>query len=137
MSPDSLFAEEVERIISVLRSDVPQVLVILAIPSHDKNEKELKNQEWWANEAADMFAELYGGATAFQALVGTFKYKDKILHDRPIMVESYAQKADVEDPSNLVELLRFAKRMGKETRQAAVAIVIGNIFFTITDFKVP
>ncbi len=88
MAQKSLFPE-FDKIISILQSDERQDLVILIIPSHDKREEELTDQEMWANAAMDVFADLFGGATAFKTFAGIYKAKDgKILHDNPIMIES-------------------------------------------------
>jgi hypothetical protein len=131
----SLFPE-LENIISILQADKRQDLVILIIPSHDKDENELQNQEWWASSAMELFAELYRGATAFKTFAGIYKCDDgKVLHDRPIMIESYVQRADLENREKLFSLLDFVKRMGRETRQAAVGLVVNSVFHEITDFS--
>jgi hypothetical protein len=131
----SLFPE-LDEIISVLRADTRQDLVVLIIPSHDRQDNELSNQEMWANAAMEMFADLYRGATAFKTFAGIYKSADgKILHDRPILIESYVQRVDLEDRTKLTELLKFAKRMGKETNQAAVALIVNSVFHEITDYS--
>lgn len=131
----SLFPE-LNEIISVLRAETRQDLVVLIIPSHDRQDDKLNSQEMWANAAMDLFADLYRGATAFNAFAGIYKSEDgKILHDRPILIESYVQRADLEDRVKLNELLKFAKRMGKETNQAAVALIINSMFHEITDYS--
>ncbi|HVC96833.1 MAG TPA: hypothetical protein VND64_24355, partial [Pirellulales bacterium] len=114
MSQKRLF-EEAETIISVLHSGERQDLLILIIPSHDKGKRLLNNQEQWANAALGLFADLFGGATAFKTFKGIYKTDDgEILEDIPILIECYAKRTDVEDRDKLVELLRFAKRMGNE-----------------------
>ena len=131
----SLFPE-LDEIISVLHADKRQDLVILIIPSHDQKEKELPDQEWWASAAMELFAELYRGATAFKTFAGIYRSDDgRVLHDTPIMIESYVQRNDLEDRGKLLELLQFAKRMGRETRQAAVAIIVNSVFHEIKDFR--
>ena len=50
------------------------------------------------------------------------------------MIECYAQRSDVEDSEKLTELLAFMKRMGKETNQAAVGLVVNSVFHEIKDF---
>ncbi len=126
---------ETEHIISVILADQRQDIVILIIPSHDKNEKPLKDQEMWAGSAMDMFADLYGGATAFQTFQGIYKDAEgKVYHDRPILIESYVQRARLLDEETLQGLLAFAKRMGRETRQKAVALIINDVFHEITEF---
>jgi hypothetical protein len=125
-----------ERIISVLHARRRQTLIVLAIPSHNKTGNELNDQDRWANEALDLFAELYGGATAFATFAGIYKDDSGNIHrDKPIMIEGYALQADVENEGNLQRLCDFIRRMGKETRQKAVALVIDNVFHEITDFK--
>ena len=85
-----------------------------------------------------MFADLYQGATAFIAHKGVYKTdRGQYLHDRPILVESYADVTRIVDEARLGELLSFAKRMGRETNQAAVGLVINTVFHAITDFKDP
>ena len=124
-----------ERIIAALRYGVSQVPVILFIPSHDRKKKPLRDQHLWASQAMDLFGQLYTGATAFRALDGVFLDDDgTLLHDQPIMIESYADRANVEDPERLGQLVEFARRMGRETRQAAVAIVLGDMLHLIRRF---
>ena len=52
----------------------------------------------------------------------------KTLHDKPILIESYVSRESLEDKNRLNELVRFMKRMGRETKQAAVAVVINDVF---------
>lgn len=134
----SLFPE-LDKIISVLRSDARQDLLILIVPSHDKKENELTDQEMWAAAGLELLGDLFGGATAFETFAGIYKADDgKLLHDKPILIESYVQnRSDIENRRKLAELLRFIKRMGRETNQAAVGLVINTIFHAITDFKDP
>lgn len=81
-------SDDAERVISLLLSGQRQDLVILIVPSHDRHEKPLASQDEWANAALDLFGELYGGATAFQAFQGVYKADDgRLLRDRPILVE--------------------------------------------------
>jgi hypothetical protein len=124
-----------DRIISVLQARRRQILLILAIPSHEKKHKPLGNQDQWASAAMDLFANLYGGATAFATFAGI--YKDdagEIHHDKPIMIESYVLEEDLENEENLRQLTEFIRRMGRETRQKAIALVIDNVFLEITNF---
>lgn len=45
----------------------------------------------------DLFADLYRGATAFRTFAGIYKCDDgRILHDQPILIESYVQRTDLE-----------------------------------------
>lgn len=126
---------ELEEIVSVLRSNRRQDILILIIPSADKRDVELKDQEMWANSAMELFADLYGGATAFKTFAGIYKADDgKILHDQPILIESYVEREPLEDEATLKQLLEFCKRMGRETNQAAVGLIVNSVFHEITDY---
>jgi hypothetical protein len=78
----SLFPE-LDQIISVLVAEKRQDLVILIIPSHDKKEVELKDQDMWASAAMDLFADLFGSATAFKTFAGIYKTSDGKVPSRP------------------------------------------------------
>jgi hypothetical protein len=126
---------QTDAIISVINSDVRQDMVILIVPSHDKDEKLLRDQDLWAGQAMELFADLYGGATAFHALQGIYKDSEgKVHHDKPILIESYVERSKLVDTQVLGQLLDFAKRMGKQARQKAVAIIINDVFHEITDY---
>jgi len=127
---------EVERIASDVETGRQQLLVILFIPSHDRDEKELKTRDLWADAALNLFADLFGGATAFDTYAGIYrdKVRGKDLKDKPILVESYTEIERVRNLVVLNDLVSFMKRMGKEAKQAAVAVVINNVFHEITNF---
>jgi hypothetical protein len=83
----------------------------------------------------DLFAELFGGATAFQTFQGIFKDNEgEVHHDKPILIESYVERSRLVDAATLQQLLAFAKRMGRETRQKAIALIINDAFHIITEF---
>lgn len=132
--PAGLFPE-IKQISAQLKFGSSQDRVIVIIPSHDRNEKALSSKAEWAQEGLDLLGELYGGGTAFDTLAGVFRTKaGGLLHDKPILLESYAERTDVEDRRKLQELLSFLKRLGKETHQAAVAIIINDAFYTISKY---
>ena len=132
---------DVERIIARLRFGQPDDQVILFIPSHDKSDppKRLTDQDIWASQGLDLFGQLYGGATALRAVQGVWKEETdghgRLLYDSPIMIQSLAQRADVEDQRKLRLLLDFAKRMGQATNQACVAISINDVIHFISDYN--
>jgi len=121
-----LFTESRDNILLTLRYGGEQALIILFIPSRDKHNKPIGNQSVWADVAATLFAELYRGATAFKAASGIFRTeRGEILYDEPILLESYADRGAIENKDNLLRLLDFADRMGHETNQDTVALVVG------------
>jgi hypothetical protein len=83
----------------------------------------------------DLFADLYRGGTAFQTFQGIYKDTDGEVHrDKPILIESYVERSRLVDEGSLQQLVGFAKRMGRETRQKAVALIINDVFHEITEF---
>src|SRR5579871_5660688 len=125
----------VQRILKDIESGDRKSLVILVIPSHTKNEKPIGAQDQWADAALDLFADLYGGATAFNTYAGIYrdKVRKKDLKDKPILIESYAEGPRVTHVGTLTKLVSFMKHMGRDTDQAAVAVVIENTFHEVTD----
>src|SRR5262245_53414684 len=93
--------------------------VIVFIPSQARDNTRVADQDQWASEALDLRGKLYGGATGFKDLVGIYRDDDgELLTDEPIMIQSLANREDVEKKENIEELAAFLKRMGKQTRQA-------------------
>ncbi|MCC6579841.1 MAG: hypothetical protein IT440_05320 [Phycisphaeraceae bacterium] len=132
---ESLFPE-VGTILGVLSRESEQEVVVLFIPSHDKHGKKLNNQDQWADEGMHLLADLFRGATAFQALSGIFKTdQGAFLEDQPILLESYATISAIHDGIKLNRLVGFLKHMGKDTRQDTVMVVIGTMFFYISDYS--
>ena len=83
----------------------------------------------------DLFADLYTGGTAFQTFQGIYKDTEgKVYRDKPILIESYVERSRLVDEATLQQLIAFAKRMGKATRQKAVALIINDVFHLITEF---
>jgi hypothetical protein len=134
--PAGSSSPEAERIARDMEMGKQQVLVILFIPSHDRDERELKDRDLWADAALDLFSDLFDGATAFDTYAGIYrdKVRGKDLKDKPILVESYTKIERIKDLTVLNNLVSFMKRMGKETKQAAVAVVIDNAFHEIDKF---
>ena len=60
-----------KKIVADVTDDRSGNTVIIFIPSHDKKDKELKDEQQWASEALEMFARLFGGATGFTGLLGS------------------------------------------------------------------
>lgn len=127
---------EIRRVIDGLRFAKHET-VILFVPSHDKSspQKPIDDQALWARGALELFGKLYGGATAFKSLEGIWKdEKDRLLYDQPVMVQSLATRSACEDPGRLHKLLVFCAKMGRETNQAAVAVVFSNVIHYVTEF---
>jgi hypothetical protein len=51
------------------------------------------------------------------------------------LIETYAEQEAVQDEGKLRRLLDFAKRMGRDTNQAAVALAIDDVLHLIRKFS--
>lgn len=135
MSSAALFPE-VDQILSLLDREAEQDMVVLVVPSHDKGNEELKDQDQWAAAAEEVFANLYGGATSFMTHGGIFKDEHgTIYRDKPIVIECYASNGHIEDPKRLTQLIEFARRMGRETKQKSVMLAFGLVMFYVDNFE--
>ncbi len=68
-------------------------VIMVFIPSHDRHNKELKNQDFWADAGLRLFGELYTGATVFTGLRGIWRCDDGIeVIDRPYLIQSLAKR---------------------------------------------
>ncbi len=123
---------------SRLRFGKPDDTVVVFIPSHARDKSRLTDQDQWASAALALLGKLYGGATGFPNLIGTWRDDDmggQLHEDQPIMIQSLAKREDVENPAKLEELSRFLKLMGDETKQGAVAVVFNDTLHLITKYR--
>jgi hypothetical protein len=106
-------------------------------PESRPRQEEAKDQAEWASQALELMGKLYGGATGFTNLRGIWRDDEnggELLDDAPIMIQSLAKREDVEDPAKVRELANFLKRMGKTTKQGAVAVVFNNAIHFISNY---
>jgi hypothetical protein len=133
----SLFPET-EALLALLSKESEQDLVMIAVPSHNRNNKELGDAliGEWASNALKLMADLFKGGTAYKAHKGVYKTDEgQYLWDDPIIVESFAHVEAIHDPYNLNELVGFAKRMGKALDQAAIMLVFGTVMYYVEDYS--
>lgn len=120
-----------------LRFGLADDCVILFIPSHARDKSRLKDQAEWASQGLELMGKLYGGATGFTGLSGIWRDDEnggQLLDDKPIMIQSLARREDAEDQAKIGELASFLKRMGKATKQGAVAVVFNNAIHFISNY---
>jgi hypothetical protein len=99
-------------------------LVVLFIPSQDRDEK-LVDQPAWLEKALRALGILFGGATAYPQGRGVWRDDErggKLLFDEPIVVHCYTSAAEIRRQAGA--LREFLVRMGTECRQSAVGFVI-------------
>jgi hypothetical protein len=110
---------------------------VLFVPSVERDGTTAVDQQFWVDQALEMFGGVFGGATAYPKAQGVWRDDargGRLVHDEPVVVHCYTTPADIEDPTNLGALATFCKRMGGEARQGEVGLVVGDEYFAIRDF---
>jgi hypothetical protein len=121
----------------VLSGGRKRVLVVLFVPSVERDETTAIDQPRWVDSALEMFGRVFGGATAYPKAKGIWRDDEKggtLVKDEPVVVHCYTTPVDIEDGRNLAELGSFCRRMGREARQGEIGLVVGDEYFAIQDF---
>src|SRR3990170_6218099 len=118
----------------VLSGGRKRVLVVLFVPSVERDGATPIDQPRWVDSSLEMFGRVFGGATAYPKAKGVWRDDERhgvLVRD----VHCYTTPADIEDPGNLGELGSFCRTMGREARQGEVGLVIGDEYFAIGEFS--
>lgn len=94
------------------------------------------DQQLWADAAGDLLTELYGGSTQMPAAKGKW-FNDEtseVITEKVVLLHSYAPLGHAEDEARLGKLARFLHRMGIETQQGEIAVLIEGQFHRIRKF---
>jgi hypothetical protein len=114
------------------------VLVVLFVPSVERDGITAINQEYWVDEALATLGQLFGGATAFPRAKGVWRDDERgsvLVKDQPVVIHCYTTPADITDPGHLSRLGSFCRRMGREAHQGEVGLVIGDEYLAFRDFS--
>jgi hypothetical protein len=115
-----------------------RVLVVLFIPSTDREGHPFPSQVEWVNQALAVLGTLFGGATAYPKAQGVWRDDDRggaLVFDEPVVMHCYTTPSDIEDEAKLNELGSFCRRMGRETHQGEVGLVIGDEYIAIRNLN--
>ena len=88
-------------------------------------------------EALDLFGHVFGGATAYPRARRVWRddeHGGALIKDNPVVLHCYMSPEMIEIPQNLALLGAFCRRMGRETKQGEVGLIIDNEYLAITDF---
>lgn len=114
------------------------VLVVLFVPSVERDGTTPIDQGYWVEAALDTFGQLFGGATAFPRAKGVWRDDERggvLIKDEPVVIHCYTTPADVSDSARLGRLGDFCRRMGREARQGEIGLVIGDEYLAFRDFS--
>lgn len=106
-------------------------LVVLFIPSVDRDGKKIKQKPWVKN-ALKMVGECFGGGTAFPKAEGVWRDDERggtLVYDEPVILHCYTSVESVKEHGET--LREFLIEMGEQTGQGAVGLVIGMQYFEI------
>ncbi|HVX12056.1 MAG TPA: hypothetical protein VHC22_12820 [Pirellulales bacterium] len=106
-------------------------LLVLFIPSVDRHSKPIA-QNKWVEEALKVLGELFGGATAFPKGRGVWRDDARggvLVYDKPVVIQCYTSESLLSRVAG--SLKEFLVRMGKETKQGAVGLVIDRDYLEI------
>jgi hypothetical protein len=113
------------------------VLVVLFVPSVERDGTTPIDQDRWIDAALEMFGRVVGGATAYPKAKGVWRDDERygaLVKDEPVVVQCYTTRTDIEDSRHLAELASFCRTMGRDARQGEVGLVIGDEYFAIREF---
>jgi hypothetical protein len=92
------------------------VLVVLFVPSVERDGVTAVDQPRWVNAALEMFGRVFGGATAYPKAQGIWRDDERggaLVKNEPVVVHCYTTPADIEDARNLAELGDFCGWVAK------------------------
>ena len=125
---------------AALREGRKSILVVLFVPSVERDGTTAVNQNHWVDAALDMFGRVFGGATAYPKAKGIWRDDERggvLVKDEPVVIHCYTTPGDIQNPrklAELAELASFCRRMGRDARQGEIGLVIGDEYLAIRDF---
>jgi hypothetical protein len=114
------------------------VLVVLFVPSVERDGITPINQDDWVDAALAILGELFGGATAFPRAKGVWRDDEMggmLVKDQPVVIHCYTTPADISDSDRLNRLGSFCRKMGREAHQGEIGLVIGDEYLAFRDFS--
>jgi hypothetical protein len=123
---------------SALGGGRKRVLVVLFIPSVERDGATRIDQDFWVKAALELLGRTFGGATVYPKARGIWRDDERggaLVRDEPVLIHCYTTPADIEDAANLAALGRFCRRLGREARQGEVGLVVGDEYFALRRFE--
>jgi hypothetical protein len=114
------------------------VLVVLFVPSVERDGATAINQDYWVNVALETLGQLFGGATAFPRAKGVWRDDEMgnaLIRDETVVIHCYTSPAEISDPDRLDRLAAFCRRLGRETHQGEIGLVIGDEYLAFREFS--
>ena len=109
--------------------------LMIFVPSADRDGRKLKGPTW-TKPTLRTLGKLFRGATAYPEGLGVWRNDEadgKLVFDETTIVFSYVAPADL-TTATLGELRTFLHRLGRETNQGEVGLVLDGHYIGITEF---
>ena len=84
-----------------------RVLVVLFVPSVERDGKTPIDQARWVDDALATFGRVFGGATAYPKAKGVWRDDERegaLVIDEPVVIQCYTTPGEISDTSNLAEI---------------------------------
>lgn len=117
-----------------------RTLVVLFVPSVERDGETKVDQERWVKAALELFGTVFGGATAYPKATGVWRDDERagaLVFDEPVVVHCYTTPKDAQSQAKLKKLAAFCRRMGRETNQGEIGLVIADEYFAIRNYEEP
>ena len=114
-----------------------RLLVVLFVPSVERDGVTPIDQDRWVTEALEMFGRVFGGATAYPRARGVWRDDERggaLVRDEPVVVHCYMRPEAIEDADNQAALAAFCRRLGREGNQGEVGLVVADEYLAIREF---
>jgi hypothetical protein len=115
----------------VLRGGRKRVLVVMFVPSVERDGTTAIDQQRWVEASLEMFGRVFGGATAYPKAKGVWRDDERggaLVMDEPVVVHCYTTPADIQNNRNLAALGAFCRKMGREAhREKSVSSSVTSI----------
>ncbi len=123
--------------VNILEQGRKTLLLVLFIPSVERDGATSINQDYWVDRALDMFGRVFGGATAYPKAKGIWRDDERggvLVKDKPVMIHCYISPEAIKDKRNQTEIGDFCRQMGRETNQGEIGVIVGDEYIAVTNF---
>ena len=121
-----------------LRGRKKTVLLVLFIPSVERDGVTPILQDEWVDSSLELLGKVFGGATAYPKAKGIWRDDERggaLIKDEPVVIHCYTSFKDIQDKGKLEQLGDFCKKMGADTKQGEIGLIIGDEYLAIRDFS--
>jgi hypothetical protein len=111
-------------------------LLVIFVPSRDRSGQPV-NQDYWVDENLATLGRLFRGSTAYPRGRGVWRNDAQggvLIKEEPVIVFSYIAEEAITQES-LSQVYQMMARMGRETNQGEIGIVLDGKYYGITDFS--